>query len=187
MNKLFLLPLTFLAFAIAVEANTASTADSNGDGEWRLDNYSGFPTDTMASVNGNAVYGDRLRVKFSKGRCEKGYLFTTIYTYKNHPDLLKLKNQSIRTQLNGVDFSSAYIAQVIKPPKATGHSATIVIGALPKEGLIVVVAASNPFTIEYLDSEKFKASDYFDVLENSWNSKNARIAIEQAYNACKLL
>ena len=78
MNKLFLLPLTFLAFAIAAEANT----DSNGDGEWRLDNYSGFPTDTMASVNGNAVYGDRLRVKFSKGRCEKGYLFTTYIPIK---------------------------------------------------------------------------------------------------------
>ena len=157
------------------------------DGEWQLDNYSGFPNDTMASVNGNVLYSDRLRVKFSKGRCEKGLLFTTVYTYKNHPRLLKLKNQIVRTQLNGVDFSSAYIAHVIKHPQAAGHRATLIIGALPKEGLVGIVTARNPFTIDYLNSDEFKASDYFHVVENSWNTKNAPIAIEQAYNACKLL
>lgn len=183
MKNFFGLALTALAFVIAVEANT----ESNGDGEWRLDNYSGFPDDTMASVNGNVLYSDRLRVRFSKGRCEKGVLFTTVYTYKNHPDLLQLKNQRIRTQLNDVDFSSAYIAHVAQHPQAAGHRATVVVGALPKEGLIGIVTARNPFTITYLDSEEFKTSDYFDVLENSWNNENAPIAIEQAYNACKLL
>ncbi|MBT7247127.1 MAG: hypothetical protein HN880_08860 [Proteobacteria bacterium] len=36
MKKLLGFALTVLAFAIAVEANTDSTADSNGDGEWRF-------------------------------------------------------------------------------------------------------------------------------------------------------
>jgi hypothetical protein len=79
MKKLFFFPLAFLAFAIVAEINADSTADSNGDGEWYLDNYLRFPTDTMASVNGNVVHSDRLRVKFSKVRCEKGLLFKTDY------------------------------------------------------------------------------------------------------------
>ena len=57
--------------------SAATVAQANG--EWQLDNYSGFPTDTMASVNGNVVHSDRLRVKFSKVRCEKGLLFKTDY------------------------------------------------------------------------------------------------------------
>ena len=184
MKKLLLLPI--LLFSLLGCFDSAN-AEPNGDGEWRLDNYSGFPDDAMASVNGNVVHSDRLRVRFSKGQCEKGFLFTTVYTYKNHPNLLELRNQRIRTRLNGVDFSSAYIAHVAQHPQAAGHRATVVVGALPKEGLVRIVTARNPFTITYLDSEEFKTSDYFDVLENSWNTKNASIAIEQAYNACKLL
>ena len=184
MKNFFGLALTALAFAIAVEANT----DSNGDGEWRLDNYSGFPTETMASVNGNVVHSDRLRVKFSKGRCEEAFLFTTVYTYKNHPRLLELKNQPIQVRIDGVDISGSQILHVSKHPQARGRRATIGIGTGAKDDLMSIFEGDDsPLPIEYLDSEEFKASDYFNVLENSWNTKNARVAIEQAYDACKLL
>jgi hypothetical protein len=184
MKKLFLLPLTVLAFAIAAEANN----DSSGDGEWRLDNYSGFPTETMASVNGNVVHSDRLRVKFSKGRCEEAFLFTTVYTYINHPRLLELKNQPIHVRIDGIDFSGSHILHVSKHPQAKGLRATIGIITGAKDGLMSIFEHDDsPLPIEYLDSEEFKASDYFNVLENSWNTKNALIAIEQAYDACKLL
>ena len=79
MKKLFLLPSTVLAFAIAAEANADLASSSQSGGEWYLDNYSGFPTDTMARVNGNVLYSDKLRAKFPQGRCEKGLMFTTDY------------------------------------------------------------------------------------------------------------
>jgi hypothetical protein len=158
------------------------------DGEWQLDNYSGFPNDTMASINGNVLYSDRLRVKFSKGRCEEALLFTTAYTYKNHSRLLELRNQRIHARIDGIDLPGPKILHVSKHPQAKGLRATIALGTGTKDLLISIFEDDDsPIQIEYLDSEPFKASDYFDVLENSWNTKNAPIAIEQAYNACKLL
>jgi hypothetical protein len=166
--------------------SAAAVAQANG--EWQLDNYSGFPTDTMASVNGNVVHSDRLRVKFSKGLCEEAFLFTTVYTYKNHPRLLELKNQPIQVRIDGVDISGSQILHVSKHPQARGRRATIGIGTGAKDDLMSIFEDDDsPLPIEYLDSKEFKASDYFNVLENSWNTKNARVAIEQAYNACRLL
>ena len=166
--------------------SAATVAQANG--EWRLDNYSGFPTDTMASVNGNVVHSDRLRVKFSKGRCEEAFLFTTVYTYINHPRLLELKNQPIQVRIDGVDISGSQILHVSKHPQARGRRATIGIGTGAKDDLMSIFEDDDsPLPIEYLDSKEFKASDYFNVVENSWNTKNARVAIEQAYNACRLL
>ena len=146
--------------------SAAAVAQANG--EWQLDNYSGFPTDTMASVNGNVVHSDRLRVKFSKGRCEEAFLFTTVYTYINHPRLLEIKNQPIQVRIDGVDISGSQILHVSKHPQARGRRATIGIGTGAKDGLIRIFEDDDsPLPIEYLDSEEFKASDYFNVLENS--------------------
>ena len=68
-----------------------------------------------------------------------------------------------------------------------GHRATIDMGWIGIEDLKGILESKDPITIQYVDSNETKITDYFDILENSWSNKGVRNAIERAVSVCKEL
>lgn len=66
-----------------------------------------------------------------------------------------------------------------------GHRATIDFGFLPLNELSNILLKSNPISVEYLDSEEIKISDYFDITTNSWNNAGLDDAINYAKIVCE--
>ena len=61
-----------------------------------------------------------------------------------------------------------------------GHIAMFTLGGYSIEQLVNVHKGSSYISIELIDSEQFKASDYFDVLKNKWSLKNFKLALIKA-------
>ena len=160
---------------------------SGADVRWGVNDYSNITSSaTFASVNGNVTYDEKLTVRFIKGRCQLGNLYTTVFTYKKNPQLSELKNQRISINLGGENLQ-ATILHIVKLEETAGHIATVEVGSIPKEALQENSKTTDMVKIVYVDSENFKISHYFDVLENNWNTENMSAAIEQASKACEAL
>ena len=61
------------------------------------------------------------------------------------------------------------------------------MGWIGIEDLKSILESKNPITIQYVDSDETKITDYFDILENSWSNKGVRNAIDRAASVCKEL
>ena len=68
-----------------------------------------------------------------------------------------------------------------------GHRATIDMGWIGIEDLKSILGSKDPITIQYVDSDETKITDYFDILENSWSNEGVRDAIDRAVSVCNEL
>ena len=68
-----------------------------------------------------------------------------------------------------------------------GYRATIDMGWIDIEDLKRILESKNPITIQYVDSDEIKITDYFDILENSWSNEGVRDAIDRAVSVCNEL
>ncbi len=177
------------AFVLAITIGVASTvqastpvAEESIDDQWVV----GFVTDKTvhATVNGQVTHGDGLHVRLVKGHCDKGNLLTFVYTYIDNPKIGELKNKYVVSNFMG---NEAVLKVLFTSPFLMGHRATIDMGWVGIEDLKGILESKNPITIQYVDSDETKITDYFDILENSWSNKGVRNAIERAVSVCKEL
>ena len=68
-----------------------------------------------------------------------------------------------------------------------GHIAMFSLGGYSIEQLVKFHKGASHISIELIDSEQFKASDYFDVLKNKWSLKNFKPALIKAKSICEKL
>ena len=139
-------------------------------------------TTVHASVNGKTTHGDRLRVRLVKENCEKANLLTTVYTYSEHPKLTQIKGRLVSTRFMGQEVLAkvVYIA-----PFLLGHSATIDLGWAELEQMQAILGRKSLITIEFIDSDEFKSTDFFDITQNSWSNKGVEDALIRAQQICK--
>ena len=50
-----------------------------------------------------------------------------------------------------------------------------------------ILSEKNPLTIEYVDSDEVKITDYFDIVQNSWSNDGVSDALDRAVGMCKQL
>lgn len=158
----------------------STVADELKDNEWTVDYIT--ETSIHASVNGEVTHGDRLHVRFVQGQCDVGNLITFVYTYADHPNILQLEEQSVRSIFMGEEVT---VSVLYTSPFLMGHRATVDVGWMEKESLKQILGRSNPISMKYLDSDKVKISDYFDVLQNSWSNINLNAALDEASKMCE--
>ena len=137
-----------------------------------------------ATVNGQVTHGDGLHVRLVNGDCEKGNLLTFVYTYIDHPEIKKLEGNLVTTNFMGgeVNVKVLYTAKFLM-----GHRATIDMGWASIDELKKILSEKNPMTVEYVDSDEVKITDYFDIAQNSWSNDGVSDALDRAVSMCKQL
>jgi len=186
MKNVFILALITLFFYHSVQDSKADTGKTvvqeQIENTWVVD----YITDNTVhtTVNGQVTHGDRLHIRMVKGHCELGNLITFVYTYSNHPKIEQIDETNVQTRFMNDDV----IARIVGTSRfLMGHRATIDFGFLPLNELSNILLKSNPISVEYLDSEEIKISDFFDITTNSWSNAGLDNAISYAKNVCENL
>ena len=138
----------------------------------------------VAYVNGQITYGDKQRIWIRGSRCDGAEHLFTFYTVERNKDILNLEGKVIDIKYN----QERIRAKIITTREfILGHIAMFTLGGYSIEQLVNVHKGSSYISIELIDSEQFKASDYFDVLKNKWSLKNFKPALIKAKSICEKL
>ena len=152
------------------------------ENEWIIDSQN--KKEIRISVNGMITNGDKLIIRLVKGNCENGNLLTYVYTTNQHPDILNLQD----TLVDSLFMGEAIISKVLfTSPFLLGHIAVVDLNWIPIEGLKEVLMRENPISMEYIDTDDMKISDYFDITYNSWSNNNLGLILDKAFEICKKL
>ena len=164
------------------------------DNKWQISTMTNGKT-ALARMNGNITHGDTLiySIKNINGKCEYVQELFTFYTAANNPDIKKIEDKIIPIKFNEEDThaKAAYIN-----PFLIGHRVMFDMGVYEVNKLIdhiskyktynvTIVNELNPKSAEQSNMiENFKAVDYFDVPNNSWNLKDVKETILQIQKLC---
>ena len=167
-----------------MSALEADTIDLNEEieGVWNVGNVSPDSSDVIASVNGLVTHGDRLRIRFVKGDCDTGNLLTTVYSHHDNPKLVDLKDQLV----DGIFMGEDVVLEILFTlPLFNKQLAYVDMGWVQKDALKRILLAQKEIDLNLVDTEDFKASEYFDILQNSWPTAGLSDAIDKASMKCK--
>ena len=136
----------------------------------------------VASVHGQITYGDKQRIWIGDSWCDGGEQLFSFYTVERNKDILNLEGKVIDIKYNQkrIRTKIVYTRKFLM-----GHIAMFTLGGYSIEQLVNVHKDSSYISIELIDSEQFKASDYFDVLKNKWSLKNFKPALIKAKSICE--
>ncbi|MDA9230650.1 hypothetical protein N9P30_02340 [Alphaproteobacteria bacterium] len=136
----------------------------------------------IASVNGQITHGDRLRLRLDFEDCDNVHLITSVYTMKGNQDILDMAEEEISVAVDGNEF----VGTIDHPRKfLMGHSFLLYLGY---NGITVIksyFSESKSFTLQLLDSDEIKISDYVDLDRNEWSLDGFNGALEKAQATCK--
>ena len=182
--KIIIILLCFLMFnaSASAESTIDLVPDKHKNNAWVLSYVT--KNSVHASVNGQATHGDRLHVRFVKGKCDVGNLLTFVYTYSKNPNILKLKNRYVTTKFMGRKVT---VKVLFTYPFLMGHRSTVDLGWMLKDDLIKYLSKETLISITYLDSKEINITEYFDINHNNWVNLGLGNAIEKASAICKTL
>ncbi len=178
-----LLTLSFSLTCLFLLCNlSVSFAEEPKDDVWVAEEMEGVGV--IASVNGRITHGDRFRIRIEKNKCEQGELFFSFYTVEGNKDVMGLKGKVVEIKYNNEIIN----AQILSSAKfIAGHSMTFQLGFKPTEFIVNFHKDLKNISIELIDTENFKASDYFDMLENEWSLNNLESSLKEAQELCRKL
>lgn len=134
----------------------------------------------VASITGNITHGERQRFVFFKRNCETiNHVFSTYTT-----ELANFEN--LKGKVFVIEFNGEKIgAELITAKKAmSGHLLMFNLGTHERGLLLNHLKKHENMSIEFVDGNGLKASDYFDMPKNEWSTKGITEAFGQAYKAC---
>ena len=183
LHKLNILVLLIFLFNPMLNLK-ADTIDLNEEIEdvWNVENVSPDSSEVIASVNGLVTHGDRLRIRFLKGDCDTGNLLTTVYSHHDNPKLVDLKDQLVDGIFMGEDVVLEILFTV---PLFNKQLAYVDMGWVQKDALKRILLAQKKIDLSLVDTEDFKPSEYFDIMQNSWPTVGLSDAIDKASMQCK--
>ena len=182
MKKFQFLIFMFFSFSALAEGGDNLVADDHKENIWVVDYIT--KDSIHASVNGRVTHGDRLHVRFIKGKCDIVNLITFVATYSKNPDLIKLKNKYVLSKFMGKEITAKIL---FTSPFLMAHRSTVDLGLMPRDFLEKTLLRENLITMKYLDSKEIKITEYFDITENSWVNVGLSNALDKAYTMCKKL
>jgi uncharacterized protein len=178
--------LDLISREIAQRKNQDNSQDSEGsrpkgkDDMWVAEQMESGGA--FAYVNGQITHGDKQRIWLGDSRCNEGEQLFSFYTMEKNKEFLNLKGKVIEIKYNQEHIR----AKIITAKKfLVGHIAMFTLGAYSIEQLLKVHKDSSYITIELIDSEQFKASEYFDILQNKWSLENFKPALIKAKSICE--
>ena len=145
--------------------------------EWNINNRKDA---VDLSITGNITHGERQRLVFRKGNCDR--VIHTFSAYSTEPaNFEKLVGRNFLIELNGeitgANLEGAYKAML-------GHLLYFNLGGYGKEELMGHLKKNKKLTIKFIDGKGYKASDYFDMPYNEWSTTGITEAFKNAFRAC---
>ena len=133
------------------------------------------------SVNGEMIDGDRLRIEFDKS-CELAHTFTSFHTTKNTPGMLEIKDQIAAGifDKNKINLKILFVIEVRQ-----FRSAIVSLGWNDVAYLKNYFEGREKVSLKMLDDERFKSSDYLDLVENQWSLSGLGRAIDYGQELCR--
>lgn len=168
--------LSLLLFAAAAPSSGAEQPDNT----WVAESLEGVGI--IASVNGLVTHGDRFIVRLSARNCGVGVTWFSFYTHAMNPDLPALKGKTIPALANGerikirINGSSKFLV---------GRIVYMSMGIFRLKALVGKLKGAENLTIRLLDTDAFKASEYFHVRRNIWSLQNFPEAVAKAQGLCE--
>ena len=147
------------------------------------------------STDGTIQKGDQLRFYLSvgsAGKCNSVEHLFTFYTMAKHPDILQTEGKKIAFESMGEsrvsDIKLVFSTDHLMLP---GHMVMISSGLYDLDKHIDFLRKHKNHDVKlnfvFNDFEKkegWKASDYFDILENSWSLNGVDVALNKAKQIC---
>ena len=164
------------------------------DYKWEISSMNEGQT-VLARMNGNVTHGDTLifSLRNNNGKCGDLTELFTFYTAANNPSINQIEQKLIPVKVNG---DSLHALANNASPFLIGHRVMFTMGTYNIDTYIsliskwkiydlIIVDETNPKSAEQSNMiENFKAEDYFDIPNNSWNVQGAKEAILKAQKLC---
>ena len=168
-------------------------ADTNSE-KWKVETSSKLDSIDV-SIDGTVQKGDQLRFWISVGsggECNSVEHLFTFYTMTKHPDILQTEGKKIAFESMGEsrvsDIKLVFSTDHLMLP---GHMVMISSGLYDLDKHIDFLRKHKNHDVKlnfvFNDFEKkegWKASDYFDILENSWSLNGVDVALNKAKQIC---
>ena len=150
------------------------------DNEWILES---IIQDTVhASVNGKITHGDRLRIRFVRGKCDLPNILASFYTTTITSEEKVLEGKI----LNAKFFNYPMKVKVIHEMSfLLGKTLLIDLGFLPIERLITFFGDANEVTLKIEGSTSFQVEKYFDISYNTWSLIKFKESVDKAKKVCE--
>ena len=171
-----------------------SNVGSAEDYKWEISTMNEGQT-VLARMNGNVTHGDTLMfsLRNNQGKCDilqESFMF---YTMSKNPDIKKIEGKiiPIKSSEGNTYAEASYVL-----PFMMGNRVMFSMGSYKVDEHIDFLSKYKTYDVTIVDEtnpksagqsnmiENFKAADYFDVPNNSWNVKNAKEAILKAQKLC---
>ena len=168
-------------------------ADTNSE-KWKVETSSKLDSIDV-SIDGTVQKGDQLRFYMSVGsggECNSVEHLFTFYTMTKHPNILQIQGKKIALESMGEliisDIKLVFSTDHLMLP---GHMVMISSGLYDLDKHIDFLRKHKNHDVKlnfvFNDFEKkegWKASDYFDILENSWSLNGVDVALNKAKQIC---
>ena len=147
--------------------------------EWEID----IRDDSVTlSITGDISPWESQRFVFWKENCDRVTQYFNTLTAKP-VDFEKLVGRVLLIEFNGTTIG-ARLEWTYKV--MAGHMLYSNLGDYGKDVLLGYLKKNPKMTINFVDGDGYKASDYFDVPLNEWSTAGISEAFENAHRACAL-
>ena len=177
--------------AITLIINTYSEAS---EGVWDVRSMRNGQT-ILVLKTGNVTYGDTLMLVLENknGKCEKIQESFTFYTTTKNTGVKAIEGKNIPIKFNEQELyaKASYVF-----PFLLGHRVMFSMGSYEVNEYLDYMLKYETYAITIVDEnlpariiqphliKNFKAADYFDVPNNSWDLKGVKEAIGKAQKLC---
>ena len=169
--------------SVSISANFTNALNASED--WQEDrwvvSYIG-ESFVIASVNGQITHGDRLRLRLQFGDCDNASVITHVYTMKGNEEILDISEKDIAINVDG----NRAAGTILEPYKfLRGHRFFLYLGYSDINSLKKYFSELTSTTLELLDSDELKVTDYVDLTRNEWSLTGFNEAIVKAQATCR--
>jgi len=168
-------------------------ADTNSE-KWKVETSSKLDSIDV-SIDGTVQKGDQLRFWISVGsggECNSVEHLFTFYTMTKHPNILQIQGKKIALESMGkliiADIKVVLSTDHLMLP---GHMVMMSSGLYNLDKHIDFLRKHKNHDVKlkfvfnnFEKKEGWKASDYFDILENSWSLNGVDVALNKAKQIC---
>ena len=186
--------LIFVVVHLLVITLIINTHSEASEDEWEIRSMSNGQT-ILALRTGNVTYGDTLifSLQNSDGKCDVLQELFTFYTTAENLDVKKIEGKIIPIKFNE---EKLYAKASYVLPFLMGHRVMFSMGSYKVNQHLDLMFKHKTYDVTIVNEvnservghpnmiKNFKALDYFDVPNNSWNLKGAKDAISRAQKLC---
>jgi len=148
----------------------------------------------FASVNGQRMHGDRLRVQLSSTTCNFANVWTTFAGIRRDKELLRIRNKPIKAVLSIMETSRQspgegtvmhIDAKFISARKvAFGYMALVDLHRFRVDKLKELLAGKYEVALRIEDKKQLRGLSSLDPDENRWSLKGVGDALDRASKVC---